>query len=199
MGLFWGNKQETEGGIHFLEKEKQKRFLWAWEEFRRSERDTFSRVEGDLESYLKITREREWAARRIEVCLRWKAIESGNRKKEEERSKVRLLSHIFYCHWNLLGWGYYAIIYPLLVLHVKFDIEWTNSSFAVLCVFEWYPWISFPSGFFFPPMHKPVDSHMRKGSVQCFPWFIWCSAFMLAPCCLPSILGGHSYPPRWRV
>ena len=24
MGLFWGNKQETEGGIHFLEKEKQK-------------------------------------------------------------------------------------------------------------------------------------------------------------------------------
>ena len=86
----------------------------------------------------------------------------------------------FVCHLYPLGCCDYVTIYPCFVLHTKFVLEWSDSFFnSPLDV-----WVIFLGSYFHlvVPTHAyPVDCHMRKGSIQCFLWFIWCSVFMLAP------------------
>ena len=55
------------------------------------------------------------------------------------------------------------------------------------------------STWFFPPIHKPIDFNMRKGLIQCFLWFIWCSVFMLALLLFTFYSWWLFVPPRRRA
>ena len=97
----------------------------------------------------------------MEVGLRGKARWKQKEKteKEGERSKVRLLSHFFLL--PLKSFGLRLLCYNISAACSSCEIGYrTNSSFALLCVFEWYLWIS---------ISITYSSHFSLLQVSSFP------------------------------
>ena len=121
-------------------------------------------------------------------CLRGRQLKAETEERKETFSSTFARPH-FVCHWYPLGCCDYVTIYPCFVLDTNLVLKWYVSFITFIWTFESPLW-DLISTWLFPPMHKPIDFHMRKalfniffGSFDAlfFFLFIYFFLFMLAP------------------